>query len=141
MDFLFEQGLFHVAVANISNVPAYSVSVKFNKPFRGLGGTAEISSLPLFRELPFLAPHKRIETFLDTSSSYFQRREPTRITALVSFRDAERRSYERRITHNLNIYKQVTYLLRPAARDSLPTSAAQKVTPQIGEPRYGSAQR
>ena len=141
LDFVFEQGLFHVVVANISDACAYSVSVKFDKPFRGLGGTTEVSSLPLFRQIPFLAPRKRIETFLDTSYAYFQRREPTRITAIISFRDAERRMYERRITHDLSIYKQVTFLSKPMAAGSVMASAATNMTPVIGESKYGSLKR
>ena len=100
-----------------------------------------MSSLPLFRQIPFLAPQKRIETFLDTSHSYFQRREPTRITAVISFRDAERRLYERRITHDLSIYKQVTFLSKPVAAGSVMASAATNMTPVIGEPKYGSLKR
>lgn len=143
VDFLFDQGLFHVSVENVSDAAAYVVSVKFDKKFRGLGGAAEVSSLPLFRQIAFLAPRKRIETFLDTSSAYFQRREPTRLTAMISFRDAQRRSYERRITHDLSIYKEVTYLLKPAGMNSPVISAPPlaKVTPATGELKYGSPQR
>ena len=141
LDFVFEQGLFHVVVANISDACAYSVSVKFDKPFRGLGGTVEMSSLPLFRQIAFLAARKRIETFLDASHAYFQRGEPARITAVISFRDAERRLYERRITHDLRIYKQVTFLSKSAAVSSVLVSAATNMTRAIGEPNYGSLKR
>ena len=114
VDFLFDHGLFHVAVANVGEAPAYSVSVKFDKKFRGLGGTQDVSALPLFRQIKVLAPPRRIETFLDTSSAYFRRGEPTRLTAVISFRDARRRPYERRIAHDLSIYKNVAYVLPPA---------------------------
>ena len=143
VDFLFDHGLFHVAVENVSDAPAYLVSVTFDKKFRGLGGATEVSALPLFRRIAFLAPRKRIETFLDTSSAYFQRREPTRLTAMISFRDARRRSHERRITHDLSIYKDVTYLLRSAGMNSpvLSTPPVVKITPVTGEQTYGSPQR
>src|SRR5438309_8463623 len=81
LDFRFEQGLLYISLVNISSVPAYRVSVRFDKAFRGLGGECEISSLRLFRRVEFLAPQKRIETLLDSSRSYFQRREPTSIKA------------------------------------------------------------
>jgi|KBSSwiStaDraftv2_1062776.scaffolds.fasta_scaffold100069_2 hypothetical protein len=143
VDFLFDHGLFHVAVENVSDAPAYLVSVTFDKKFRGLGGATEVSSLPLFRRVAFLAPRKRIETFLDTSSAYFQRREPTRLTAMISFRDARQRPYERRITHDLSIYKDVTYLLKPAEMNSpvISSPPAARITPVTGEQRYGSPQR
>jgi hypothetical protein len=112
VDFVFREGVFYIAVANVSSMPALDVSIKFDKPFRGLAGQQKTSTLPLFTGIRFLAPYKTIETLLDASSAYFARREPTRITAHVSYKDAKRRSYERRITHDLGIYKDVTYVLQ-----------------------------
>jgi hypothetical protein len=142
VDFHFDHGLFHVAVANVSNAPAYRVTVSFDKKFRGLGGRCEVSSLRMFRRIEFLAPHQRVETFLDTSSAYFQRREPTRIAALISYRDGQRRGYERHITHDLSIYKDVAYLVKPAETHSraVPSSAPAPVT-ATGEQHYGSLKR
>ena len=118
-------------MANVSDVAAYTVCVTFDKSFRGLGGECEVSSLPLFRRLRFLAPRKRIETFLDSSSAYFQRREPTRIAAVVTYRDAARHAYERRIVHDLSIYKDVSYLLKPAGTNSsvVPETGSASATP------------
>lgn len=113
VDFVFDHGLLHLVVENIGAAPAYRVSVKFDRLFHGLGGRQEMSGLRLFRCIEFLAPHKRIETFLDTSSAYFQRREPRRLTASIAFRDAQRRSYERHIVHDLSIYKDLSYVLGP----------------------------
>lgn len=141
VDFVFDRGLFHVVVANLSAVPALRVSVAFDKPFHGLGGRVEISALRLFRHLEFLAPWKRIETFLDSSAAYFLRREPTRITALICFRDTHRRRYERHITHDLTIYKDLAYLV-PAAGATSPVvsnsaSASGAAHPMSGEQTYG----
>ena len=139
VDFLFDHGLFHVAVANIGEAPAYSVSVKFDKTFRGLGGKQDVSALPLFRQIKFLAPHRQIETFLDTSSAYFRRGEPTRLTAVISFRDARRQLYERSIAHDLSIYKNVAYILPPAGTNppAIPTPFPQPPNPPTGEPIHG----
>ena len=143
VDIVFDHGLFHVIVANLGPAPAYRVSVKFDRKFHGLGGRQEFSSLRLFRCLEFLAPHKRIETFLDTSSAYFQRREPTRIAALISFRDAQRRAYERRIVHDLSIYKNVSYLLKPAGMTSpvIPGPDSVTATSTTGGPKYVRIER
>ena len=86
--------------------------------FTGWGGRQEMSGLRLFRCIEFLAPRKRIEILLDTSSAYFQRREPTRLIAMISFRDARRRFYERRIVHDLSIYKDVSYVVRTSEMNS-----------------------
>lgn len=144
LDFRFERGLLYIALANISAVPAYRVSVRFDKPFHGLGGECEISGLRLFRRVEFLAPHKRIETLLDSSQAYFQRREPTLIETTVSFRDANGKSHTRRIIHDLRIYQDVTYLVSgdstalsfpPTAPSALPAA------PPNEESTYGNLKR
>jgi hypothetical protein len=145
VDFRFEQGLLYIALVNISAVPAYRVSVRFNKTFWGLGGDCEISSLRLFRRVEFLAPHKRIETLLDSSYAYFRRREPTLIKASVTFRDADGKARTREMVHDLKIYQDVSYLVAggtPAAL-SLSAAAAQSAadsTPRKDSP-YGNLKR
>src|SRR5712692_7246111 len=69
VDFLFEDGMLFVVVQNIGSQPAQRVHVAFDPPFKGLGGTASIPELPLFRNIEFLAPSRSIRTLLD-----FQRR-------------------------------------------------------------------
>jgi hypothetical protein len=143
VDFIFRQGELYIAVANVGDAPAYDIAVKFDKAFRGLGGEREVSSLALFRRLLFLPAGKSIETFLDMSTSYFARREPTRITAHVSYRDTERRLYERRIAHDLSIYKDVTYVVRHAAPGLSASSAAtsRSAAPGVWETKHGSEKR
>ncbi|MDP9097402.1 MAG: hypothetical protein M3N48_00200 [Verrucomicrobiota bacterium] len=124
VDFRFDQGLIYVALINLSGVPAYRVSVRFAKPFRGLGGDCPVSELPMFRRIEFLAPHKRIETLLDSSHAYFARREPAVIKAKIIFCDARRRIYQREIRHDLRIYKGISYVVNrdPAVSLLLPES-------------------
>ena len=55
VDFVFEDGLFFIAIINASTIPAFNVSVAFDKKFTGVEGTKAISALPLFRKIPFLA--------------------------------------------------------------------------------------
>ena len=146
LDFRFEQGLFYVALINISDIPAYRVSVRFEKAFRGLGGECAVSSLRLFRRVEFLAPHKRIETLLDSSHAYFQRREPTLIKACVSFRDAGGKAHEREIVHDLAIYKDVSYVVSSAPLFSSPLpataqSASCAASPTPEDSTYGSLKR
>lgn len=132
VDFTFDRGLLHVAVANVSDLSATGVSVAFDEPFRGLGGEVEVSSLALFRRVEFLAPRKRIETFLDSSAAYFERREPTTIAATITYSDAAGIAYERRVVHDLAIYRDVSYVVTP------PGAATAGVPPQ-GTPPHASA--
>jgi len=110
VEFLFERGLLYVAISNIGNRPAISVSVKFDKKFEGLGGTKDISALALFRNIEFLGPQREIVSLLDSSSSYFKRKQPTKISALITYQDLEKRRYEISIKHDLEIYRELVFV-------------------------------
>lgn len=141
VDFVFDRGLLYVAVVNGSDVAAWSVTVAFDPSFRGLGGTQETSALPLFRCIEFLAPRRRIETFLDRSSDYLQRKEPRRIGADVTWHDERKRRFTRRIVHDLGIYEDLSYVVhRTTASDAAsPTSTSRSTTPVTGRGDHGSA--
>ena len=101
LDFEFEDGLLFVAVRNIGARPAYGISTRFDKTFRGLQGTREIPSLRLFRKIEFLAPGRAIRSLVDSSAAYFARREPTRLTATVASRTADGQRH---------VYRELAYL-------------------------------
>jgi hypothetical protein len=105
-------------VNNIGERAAVNVSVKFDKKIVGLGGTKEISTLPLFRNLQFLGPKREIVTFLDTSGSYFKRKQPMKITARVSYQDADAQKYDETMSHNLEVYREVVYLNPSSLNDA-----------------------
>ena len=110
LEFLFDRGMLSVSVRNIGTRAAMKVAVTFDRSFTGLGGSKEISSLPLFKNLEFLGPAREIVTLLDTSASYFKRQQPTRITARVSYLDADDRKYETTIHHDLEIYRELSWV-------------------------------
>ncbi len=110
VDFEFHQGLFFISVSNIGDTPALKVRIRFDKKFRGLNGTQDISSLPLFRNIEFLAPHKHITTFLDTSAAYFRRKEPTKLQVKIVYKDSANKTHSTTIQHDLHIYEDLVYL-------------------------------
>jgi hypothetical protein len=110
VDFIFDDGLFFIAIKNISASPAYDVSVTFNKKFTGVEGTKDICALPLFRNIPFLAPQKEIVAFLDSSASYFRRHQPTDLRVTINFKGASGVAGKCVVRHNLNIYKELGYV-------------------------------
>jgi hypothetical protein len=112
VDFIFHDGLFYISIINIGEKPVYKVSVKFDQKIYGIEGTKEISALPLFQNIEFLAPHKEITTFLDSSRSYFSRGEPAKISARISYRDSKGVKQTNTITHNLEIYKEIGFIQR-----------------------------
>ncbi len=114
LDVIFEDGLLFLSIRNIADGPAYKVLVHFDERILGLEGTKEISDMPLFRNLEFLAPGKEIRTFLDSSASYFGRKQPTDIVAHISFQDADGAIHTRTIHHNLDIYRSIGYVQKSA---------------------------
>jgi len=116
VEFLFDRGLLYISVNNIGNRPAISVSVKFDKKILGLGGTKEISALAVFKKIEFLGPQREIVSLLDSSSSYFKRKQPTKISALINYQDLEKRRYEISIKHDLEIYRDLVFV-EPACEE------------------------
>ena len=110
VDFLFEEGMLFVAVQNIGSQPALRVHVTFDPPFKGLGGTAPIPELPLFRNIEFLAPARSIRTLLDSSAAYFARQEPEQITATTSYSDRSGHKFSCKILHDLSIYRDIAFI-------------------------------
>ena len=111
LEFLFDRGLLSVSVRNIGTRAAMKVAVCFDPSFTGLGGSKEISSLPLFRNIEFLGPAREIVTLVDTTESYFRRKQPPRIVARVSYLDAEEHKYELTIHHDLEIYRELSWVV------------------------------
>jgi hypothetical protein len=110
VDFEFERGLLFVVVRNLGDRPAVDVKVEFDKRFTGLGGSREMNRLALFTRTRFLAPRKEIRTFLDSSDAYFARKEPTLLTANVSYRTSAGEARKHTITHDLSIYRDLAYV-------------------------------
>ncbi len=122
VDFELREGCFFVSVRNIGRAPARSVRVEFAPPFTGLGGEKEVTKLPLFHDLTYLAPGRRIETFVDTSVSYFLREQPTRMKVIVHYRDRQGHEYMDRFEHNLEIYRDLGYISRSPGDQALDRS-------------------
>ena len=112
VDVRFEDGLFFLDLMNIGGGSAFRVSVKFEPEIRGLEGRHAISEMALFRGVEFMPPGKTISTFLDDSSAYFAREEPTRFEAEVVFHDGRDKQLSNRIRHDLGIYRDVGYIRR-----------------------------
>ena len=110
VDFVFEEGVLYATVANIGERPALKVSCRFEPGFHGLGGSVEISRLPLFRNIEYLAPQKEIRTLVDSTAAYFARKEPTRISARVTWRTPDGKRSTTTVEHDLEIYRDLGYI-------------------------------
>jgi hypothetical protein len=118
LDFIFEDGLLFISIKNLSDEPAFKISFIFEPPIKGLNGTKSISSLPLFKNIEFLAPHKEIKIFLDSSHSYLAPKSsktdrvgrPEKISVKVSYRNTRGEKVTGTIKHDLGIYKEIGYI-------------------------------
>jgi hypothetical protein len=109
VDVVFEAGFFHLELVNLGRRPALNVSCRFDKLLTDMHGRI-VTQLPLFENVPFLMPGKRIRTLLDSSAAYFARGEPTTVIATVSYNDRSGRRHQTTIEHNLEIYRDLVYL-------------------------------
>ncbi|HTE14559.1 MAG TPA: hypothetical protein VK642_05740 [Burkholderiales bacterium] len=112
VDFIFDGGELFIAVENIGDAPALKVKTTFSEPIRGVMGTVNINSMALFKNIEFLAPHKSITTFLDTSAAYFARSEPCKIAVRIAYRDGANKPLQTTLHHDLGIYADIGYLHR-----------------------------
>jgi hypothetical protein len=133
VDFVFDEGLFFISVRNIGAQPAYKVSTKFDHKILGLGGAREISALPLFRNIEFLAPGREIRAFLDSSESYFARKQPTKITTEVLYRDSDGEKHKVSILHDLDIYRELPFISKAEPVTIITDEATDE-----GEQSYGA---
>jgi hypothetical protein len=117
LDVVFEDGLLFLVLANLGDRPALQVACRFDEPFSGLGGTQATSRLALFERVEFLPPRKEIRTLLDASAAYFARREPTKIGVTIAYRDEDGGRHERRVAHDLRIYRDIAYVARGERAD------------------------
>lgn len=112
VDFAVSDGLLLVSLSNIGPRSAWRVTTRFDKPFRGLGGAKRISALALFRRVEFMPPGKTFTQLVDPLAVYLARREPTRLSATITYRDREGHRFEDTITHDLRIYRDLGELRR-----------------------------
>lgn len=136
VDFVFDAGMLFIVVRNIGAGAATKVSIAFNQPLVGVGGDKVISRLSLFKKIEFLPPQKEITAFLDTSASYFARKQPTKVSARVRFRDEAGRTYSREIHHDLEIYREIGYVVGAGSSSEEPSHSnlPSLTVPSLGHP-------
>ena len=109
VDIVFEGGVLYLELANLADRPALKVACRFEPSLVDVQGR-DVSELPLFRHVEFLAPGRRIRTLLDSSAGYFARAKATRVNVAVEY---ERPDGARRVTevaHDLEIFRELAYL-------------------------------
>jgi hypothetical protein len=121
VDFDVRDGLLYVSLRNVGDAGAYEVITRFDPPFRGLAGQKDIAGMSVFRKTEFMAPGKAFVQLVDSFASYVSRKEPTRVSATISYRDRHGRQYTDVINHDLRVYLDLgNAIALPPARSSEP---------------------
>jgi hypothetical protein len=109
LDFVFDDGLLFVSLANIGEAPASDVVVEFDAPIHAADGS-DVGAMALFRRLMFLAPGKNVAAFVDSSAAYFDRGEPEKIVAAIRWRELDGEVRSTTIRHDLGVYRDLRFV-------------------------------
>ena len=109
VDVVFDGGVLYLELANLAYRPALNVACTFDPPLIDLQGR-DVSKLPLFRHVEFLAPQRRIRTLLDSTAGYFTRKAATRVSVAVAFERPDGPRAVTEVAHDLEIFRELAYL-------------------------------
>jgi hypothetical protein len=97
----------HLVLANCGTAVATDVRVEFSRTLIGLGGSLEVSALPVFSHLGVLRPGRTLRIFWDAAAALLHSREKAGpFTATVSWSERSRPHQRAQYHHDLSIYRQ-----------------------------------
>ncbi len=105
LDVSLRDRVLYLVLANRRDHPLREVRVTFRRKLMGLGGEVEISDLPLWKHLEYMAPGRVIEVPLDRAEMFFAREKVTKLTATLAYTDPEGARFQAVITHDLAAYR------------------------------------
>jgi hypothetical protein len=114
LDVEIEKHRVHLVLANCGDAVATDVQVKFSRVLSGLGGSLDVSGLPVFKRLGVLRPGRALRIFWDAAPALFSQRAQTApFVATVSWTERLRPRQQADYHHDLSVYAQL-----PEALDS-----------------------
>jgi hypothetical protein len=109
----------HLVLANCGDAVATDVRVEFSRPLKGLGGSSDISALPVFKGLGVLRPGRVLRIFWDSAPLLLGRDHGAPFIAHVSWNERSRPRQRAEYHHALSIYQQWPACLdRPESHDA-----------------------
>ncbi len=107
VDFIVKEEALYLSIYNLSYKPAYEVRTEFGRPLMGNNGSKNIAKLPLIKNIPYLAPQKKIELFVDPLSVFFYHLKQKDLSIRVNYKDEAKKEFEQKTVHNFDIYKDL----------------------------------
>ena len=96
----------HLVLVNCGDAVATGVQVRFSRALVGLGGSVEISDLPVFTRLGVLRPGRELRVFWDAASSLLARGDQAApFVATVSWNERSGGRQQAEYRHDLSIHK------------------------------------
>ena len=108
---MLERGFFFLVLKNIGDEPAAKVVTKIGGKIIGPDGKKVLNDLAIFRSLEFVPPGKEFRILVGSAATYFSAKQPTKITAVITYTDGGKNSYGETITHDLTIYGDLPHAL------------------------------
>ena len=95
----------HLVLANCGDAVATDIVVDFSRALSGLGGSLDVSRLPVFGRLGVLRPGRTLRVFWDAAPSLFARDQAAPFVATVSWSEALRPRQRADYHHDPSIYR------------------------------------
>jgi hypothetical protein len=103
LDVEVQRGALHFVLVSIGVAPAHAVRVRLSRAVRDVKGW-RVNDNPLFTQLEFMAPGRRLALFVDTFAGYAARRQPMRFVARLEWRDDAGQLQRRTLQHDLGAF-------------------------------------
>jgi hypothetical protein len=115
-DFKSPKSNLHFELENIGKTPALNVKVKVSPDFELLKKEDSINTTIFKDKIDFFPPGKLIETYLSTTSSFFEK-NPDKFNVQLEYEDSFKRKFSEKIILDLNHHKKQSYLIEKELKD------------------------
>jgi hypothetical protein len=96
----------HLVLANCGDAVATDIQVEFSCALMGLGGSIDLSTLPVFTRMSVLRPGRTLRIFWDAASALVGRGDKTpAFVAAVSWSERQRGRQRAEYHHDLSVYE------------------------------------
>ena len=115
-DFKSPKSNLHFELENIGKTPALNVKVKVTPDFELLKKEDTINSTIFNDKIEFFPPKKIIETYLSSTSSFFEK-NPDKFTVELNYEDSFKKKFSEKIILDLNHHKKQSYVIEKDMKD------------------------
>ncbi len=112
VDFEIDQSTVFILIRNSGTGALRNLKIKPSTSIIGLEGKKDMSSLNIFKEIRYMAPLKEIRIFVDSYDSFFSHLKNTQIAFTVTYQDESKKSYRKKIAHDLKIYTDIIFFIK-----------------------------